>query len=82
LKGPGEWEKCLKTGGWPASLQSSRRKEDLGDYRHIILTSVPGKVMEQLLDTISKQLEERKLLGAVNIDSEREIILDQPGSFL
>uniref|UniRef100_A0A8C3C0J2 Reverse transcriptase domain-containing protein n=1 Tax=Cairina moschata TaxID=8855 RepID=A0A8C3C0J2_CAIMO len=39
------------------------KKEDLGKYRPVSLTSVPGKVLEQLiLDAISKQLEEKKVM--------------------
>ena len=39
------------------------KKEDPGNSRPLSLTSVPGKVMEQLvLDTISKQLEEKKVI--------------------
>ena len=39
------------------------RKEYLGNYRPVSLTSVPGKVLEQLvLDAISKQLEEKKVM--------------------
>ena len=39
------------------------RKEDPGNYRQVSLTSVLGKVLEQLvLDAISKQLEEKKVM--------------------
>uniref|UniRef100_A0A8C3BA48 Reverse transcriptase domain-containing protein n=1 Tax=Cairina moschata TaxID=8855 RepID=A0A8C3BA48_CAIMO len=39
------------------------RKEDPGNYRPVSLTSVPGKVLEQLvLDAVSKQLEEKKVM--------------------
>ena len=39
------------------------KKEDLGNYSPVSITSVPGKVLEQLvLDAISKQLEEKKFM--------------------
>ncbi|GAB0184844.1 mitochondrial enolase superfamily member 1 [Grus japonensis] len=48
------------------------KKEDPGNYRPISLTSIPGKVMEQLiLEVTPKQVEEKRLLGVVNMDSPR-----------
>jgi len=39
------------------------KKEDPGNYRPVSLTSIPGKVMEQLvLDVIIKQVEEKKVI--------------------
>ena len=39
------------------------KKEDPGSYRPVSLTSIPGKVMEQLvLNSISKQLEDKKVI--------------------
>ena len=41
-----------------------RKKADLGNYRLLSLTSIPGRMMEQLvLDTLSKALEEKKVIG-------------------
>ncbi|GAB0185971.1 mitochondrial enolase superfamily member 1 [Grus japonensis] len=41
------------------------RKEDPGNYRSVRLTSIPGKMMEQLiLGVINKHVEEKKVIGS------------------
>ncbi|PKU48086.1 hypothetical protein llap_1643 [Limosa lapponica baueri] len=56
---PEDWRKASVT---PAFTKD--KKEDPGNYRPVSLTSIPGKVMEQLiLDVISKHVEEKKVIG-------------------
>jgi len=55
---PEDWRKANVT---PAFKKG--KKEDPVNYRPVSLTSIPGKVMEQLiLDVIIKQVEEKKVI--------------------
>ncbi|GAB0202606.1 mitochondrial enolase superfamily member 1 [Grus japonensis] len=57
---PEDWRKANVT-----PVFKKVKKEDLGNYRPVSLTSIPGKVMEQLiLDVISKDVEEKKVIGS------------------
>jgi len=54
------FESCRKAKVTPVFKMG--KKEDSGNYRPVSLTSIHGKVMEQLiLDVISKQVEEKKV---------------------
>jgi len=55
---PEDWRKANVT---PVFKKS--KKEDPGNYRPVSLTSIPGKIMEQLiLEVIMKQVEEKKVI--------------------
>ena len=55
---PEDWRKANVT-----PVFKKGKKEDPANYRPVSLTSVPGKVMEQLiLYVISKQVEEKKVI--------------------
>ncbi|GAB0202179.1 mitochondrial enolase superfamily member 1 [Grus japonensis] len=55
---PEEWRKASVT-----PVFKKGRKEDPGNYRTVSLTSIPGKVMEQLiLGVINKHVEEKKVI--------------------
>jgi len=52
---PEDWRKAKVT-----PIFKNDKKEDAGNYRPVSLTSIPGKVMEQLiLEVIIKQVEEK-----------------------
>ena len=55
-----------------APICKKGKKEDPGNCRSVSLTSIPGKVMEQLiLEAIMKQVKKRVLSGVVSMDSPR-----------
>jgi len=55
---PEDWRKASVT-----PIFKKGKKEDPGNYRPVSLTSIPGKMMEQLiLEVIIKQVEEKKVI--------------------
>jgi len=67
------FERSLRTGEMPEDWRKANvtpifkkgKKEDPGNYRPVSLTSIPGKMIEQLiLDLIIKQVEEKKIISS------------------
>ncbi|GAB0208953.1 mitochondrial enolase superfamily member 1 [Grus japonensis] len=57
---PEDWRKASVT-----LVFRKGKKEDPGNYRPVSLSSIPGKVMEQLiLGVINKHVEEKKVIGS------------------
>ena len=66
---PGDWRIASVT---PVFKKVKNKKADLGNYRLVSLTSIPRKVMEQrVLDILSKQLEQKKVIGCSQHGSTR-----------
>ncbi|GAB0202850.1 mitochondrial enolase superfamily member 1 [Grus japonensis] len=61
--GHGEQEGCLRKASVTLVIKKGN-KQDPGNYRLVSFTSMPGKVMEQLiLGVINKHVEEKKVIG-------------------
>ncbi|KFV79947.1 hypothetical protein N308_11790, partial [Struthio camelus australis] len=55
---PEDWKKACVS-----PVFKKGKKEEPGNYRPVSLTSIPGKVMEQLiLEVITKHLEDKKVI--------------------
>jgi len=75
---PEDWRKAIVP-----PIFKKAKKEVQGNYRPVSLTSIPGKMMEQLiLEVIIKKWRKRRLSGVVSMDSARGNQLDQSDSFL
>ncbi|KFV63615.1 hypothetical protein N307_09143, partial [Dryobates pubescens] len=55
---PGDWRRAITT-----PVFKKGKKEDLGNYKQVSLTSIPGKVMEQLiLSTVLRHIKDNRVI--------------------
>jgi len=85
------FERSWRTGQVPKDWRKANvipifkkgKKEDPANYRPVSLTSIPGKVMEQLILEVIKQVEEKKVIRSRQAwIHQGEIMPDQSDSFL